>query len=452
MKARYLIAAGIALVPLIAVQPLFSQMGLEKQLTFETAGIGFGARALAMGGAFIALADDITAINYNPAGLAHLIKPEFSIGGYYGSLSLDVPQVDLGWPGWESVTQLAYTGRMGSFGLDYAGFAIPFKLGKMPLVIGAAYQAKVPNTRTYKYVRAIEYVRSTDNPDLSETDTTDSVYDNTGAVTALTFSLALRPFDFLRLGANINLNRDNSTDFLTSNWDMRRFIGNQADLAIYDYEDTRQNSLKRGISYDFGILLKFDFLSIGAVYKTSWQADWSQSWSWTGTDITFGGALVNSSGSEDYSGKLHWPYSYGAGISLRPTDLLTITADYNFTKWSKSQIVISEDTAWGYPIANPQDTRQLRGGLEYLVLVKGTAVPIRIGGFLDRLMGLDAEGDPIDFKALTFGTGIRLKGAVLDVAYLYYFGSFIDYNNGYLVSAKNTYWKATASLSFRFGK
>jgi hypothetical protein len=67
-------------------------------------------------------------------------------------------------------------------------------------------------------------------------------------------------------------------------------------------------------------------------------------------------------------------------------------------------------------------------------------------------MGLDAEGDPIDFKALTFGTGIRLKGAVLDVAYLYYFGSFIDYNNGYLVSAKNTYWKATASLSFRFGK
>jgi hypothetical protein len=90
--------------------------------------------------------------------------------------------------------------------------------------------------------------------------------------------------------------------------------------------------------------------------------------------------------------------------------------------------------------------------LEYVVLVKGTAVPIRIGGFLDRLMGSDAEGGPIDFKALTAGTGIRLGRAVLDLAYLYYFGSFIDYNNGYLVSAKNTYWKATASLSYRFGK
>ena len=34
--------------------------------------IGMGARALGMGGAFVAVADDANAIYYNPAGLAYM--------------------------------------------------------------------------------------------------------------------------------------------------------------------------------------------------------------------------------------------------------------------------------------------------------------------------------------------------------------------------------------------
>jgi hypothetical protein len=38
--------------------------------------LGFGGRALAMGGAFVGLADDVTALFWNPAGLADLDRPE----------------------------------------------------------------------------------------------------------------------------------------------------------------------------------------------------------------------------------------------------------------------------------------------------------------------------------------------------------------------------------------
>lgn len=43
-----------------------------------------GARANAMGGAFIGLADDATAAYANPAGLTILTKPEISIEYKYG--------------------------------------------------------------------------------------------------------------------------------------------------------------------------------------------------------------------------------------------------------------------------------------------------------------------------------------------------------------------------------
>ena len=40
---------------------------------------GTGARAVGLGGAFIALADDASAVSFNPAGLAQLLSPEFSL-------------------------------------------------------------------------------------------------------------------------------------------------------------------------------------------------------------------------------------------------------------------------------------------------------------------------------------------------------------------------------------
>ena len=45
--------------------------------------VGSGARALGMGGAFIAIADDATAASWNPGGLIQLETPEVSAVGAY---------------------------------------------------------------------------------------------------------------------------------------------------------------------------------------------------------------------------------------------------------------------------------------------------------------------------------------------------------------------------------
>src|SRR6185503_2966999 len=54
--------------------------------SFINAGVQFefpppGARSLALGGAFVAIADDATAAVANPAGLTALIRPEVSVEG-----------------------------------------------------------------------------------------------------------------------------------------------------------------------------------------------------------------------------------------------------------------------------------------------------------------------------------------------------------------------------------
>ena len=67
-------------------KPSFAQslMNLEQSgIPPSMNPVGSGARALGMGGAFIAVADDATAASWNPGGLIQLETPEVSIVGSY---------------------------------------------------------------------------------------------------------------------------------------------------------------------------------------------------------------------------------------------------------------------------------------------------------------------------------------------------------------------------------
>lgn len=58
----------------------------EDALRLGSSGIGVGARAIAMGGAYTGVASDYSAIYWNPAGLAQMQYSEFSAGLSYLSM------------------------------------------------------------------------------------------------------------------------------------------------------------------------------------------------------------------------------------------------------------------------------------------------------------------------------------------------------------------------------
>ncbi|MCK5738648.1 UPF0164 family protein, partial [bacterium] len=71
----------IILSVLLSLQPLLAGAGNDISKTGMSAAsfleIGVGARALGMGGAFVGIADDASALYWNPGGLPEIPRPEF---------------------------------------------------------------------------------------------------------------------------------------------------------------------------------------------------------------------------------------------------------------------------------------------------------------------------------------------------------------------------------------
>ena len=64
---------------------LLAQSGVDDAVRISRQGLNFNARALGMGNAYTGVANDFSAIYWNPAGLAQLQSSEFSFGLTYNN-------------------------------------------------------------------------------------------------------------------------------------------------------------------------------------------------------------------------------------------------------------------------------------------------------------------------------------------------------------------------------
>ncbi|MFA6094036.1 MAG: type IX secretion system membrane protein PorP/SprF [Elusimicrobiota bacterium] len=105
---------------LAALSLLLALCATQARAAFDN--LGAGARAPGMGNAFTAVADDLYAVYYNPAGLAQVQRPQFSAA--YSKLYVGLTDgSDLG------VSQMTYAhplkkGRWGTFGTSLQRFAL----------------------------------------------------------------------------------------------------------------------------------------------------------------------------------------------------------------------------------------------------------------------------------------------------------------------------------------
>jgi len=91
--ADWLIVVALAAMVVLAAPTAFAQTDEDPVGTGALFDIGMGARALGMGGAFVAVADDANALYYNPAGLAliegrkvtSLYSTLMGAGSYFGA-------------------------------------------------------------------------------------------------------------------------------------------------------------------------------------------------------------------------------------------------------------------------------------------------------------------------------------------------------------------------------
>lgn len=474
----YLLAAFLVMVPVLALgqtpDTSFSQ-------TAPPAPVGSGARAMGTGGAYIAIADDATAANWNPAGLVQLVKPEVSFAADYEQRRIPGDSTEFG-------------------NFNYISGVIPFNVADVNMVFSVNYQRKwdfyfdsnfsygVDNTN---FVSAeIQFIDPTPGATDAAIQTTkrdiygvSGVTKKIGALEALSPAFAVQITPTFSLGVTYNFWSDSwlSSPY-TQEYKERQtsgttrmqetgllfdisptcrcvdgggsegpcddvqyvFIQNPECLDVRETIDLGGTTLARdpvsvkmeeditmeGQNFNLGFLWEITpRWTLGGVYRSEFIVDMDR-------DIIykrFEPTQARYKWSDEMEMRL--PASYGLGGAFRYNDQFSVAADVSFIEWSRFQIEDEDGNRIspvnGLPVnrADIDTTMTARLGGEYLILNPKYIVPIRAGFFYDPE---PARGTPDDYYGVSVGTGLVYEPVVIDLSYWYRFGNdvtlYTEYN------------------------
>ena len=279
---------------------------------------GAGARAAGFGGAFIGVADDATAISWNPAGLTHLIDPEASVVMRYIT----------------DTYEFEYFGRSESealshFILNFASAVYPFKIRGPKIVAAVAFQQQLDLYTKWDY--------------------DDFRGENTGGASTLSMGLAIEIIPVFSVGVASNVWMG------TLNFDSEYFDGTS--WIPFGYEENFS-----GFNFNAGAMINLTNLNnpipvkIGVDFKSPFN---------------LGGDLG------EVTETIQMPSMLGVGASIQLGDNFTISADYE-TRAYKDSKIISDDKDSEINISD-YNLDQIRAGFEYLLVTDFAVIPIRAG-------------------------------------------------------------------------
>ncbi len=429
---------------------------------------GLGARALGMGKAYLAVSDDSTASSWNPAGLAALSRPEFSISFSYFNSTNRIPDyiytdIRLGNP----ISYEVFNTNSESYGqyFDYLSFAFPFRIFGGDVVTQLSYQRKIPFSLTQKYEYKFEY-QSLYRYDFD-------YYIKAageGGFDAISITAATEILKNLRLG--VTLERwFNGYSFPLEElyaYSVENYYG-----LTDDWDELTNDTLQfdiSGYSFSVGVLYRIsDKISLGIVYKSSFHGNLDYS-----NEVEFNNSYdgASLSGSFSGTGEICLPASFGGGIALNVTENLLVSFDYMRTLWSKGKVKdytransegdVPEIEEFLYPtmklpdLYEQMDTQHFAGGVEYWAKIKKFSFPLRAGIFYDLQYSLDNENLQKEYLGMTLGSGFRWKNLNLDIATVHYSSKF-KYLHDYVEvifdnigEARTTMMLLHATLTYKF--
>ena len=395
---------------------------------------GLGSRAQGMGGAFVGVADDFSAVFWNPAGAAGFRQTLF---GFYAMdlmprATYNQDGLLLGYPDIAAKTKTSHS--LGFLAGYYKPLASKVVVGLgigMPSVLGTMWNGS-------------DFAALSDG----------TVYDWSSKVNVFSFSplVAVRLSKAISLGAAVNV--DYGT-FNAKTWAGMSSYPASPPVDLGQYEE---NMNGWGVGATFGVLVKpLEKLSFGLTVRTP-------------ATISFDGAASMSNlplyglpRNSDLTRKITWPLWIAGGVSFRPTPRLLLSADVHWTQWSKLEQIQTFflDGAWhalaavegrDLWILEWRDKTQVRFGAEY-ALNETTA--LRAGYYHDpspsSAIRLSVLFPSHTFDAFSVGVGKTVGGLQLDFGLEYLAGNDRSYEFGFKT---DTYGMRivvpTASVSYKF--
>lgn len=270
-SARVYLLAGVLVLACFVQQASYAQIG---EIDAEFAGAG--ARPLSMGGAFLALADDSTAAEFNPAGIRILPRPEFA---WQVTRTFDRREEYL--PG-SSYDRFLDTGELVSLrGSDTNQWTTPS-------FISYVYPGQ-DWTIAFSQLTTIDFVHHYTDP--AESFFFESKTEATNNAFGLTIARDIKPR--LHVGLTLRMNR----------FDFETFDTDAGSLAFSDWSPSANAGVLWRANKDW---------SFGAVYKSSQKLEALD-------------GLIDTT----------LPETWGAGVAYHPNDRLRLLADIDYINWSE---------------------------------------------------------------------------------------------------------------------
>ncbi|MEM8962774.1 MAG: outer membrane protein transport protein [Acidobacteriota bacterium] len=388
-----------------------------------------GARALAMGGTFIAIADDATAAEANPAGLTILSRPEVSV--HYRSSSFQVEGVDLFAAfindnygdfarGFQPLIDPIITFEEDVNDIAFASYVHPFDRWTLSISYQQAVNFRGRSEINTTQPELVDFIRTRRQVDA--------------LVEYFALSGAAELTDWLSLGVSV---RFSQADFQTLDELRSDFPRDfELDFGNLNFDDvlllrSTLDGTDDDVTFNVGLLFNPNgTVSGGLVYKQggSFVIDGMTTFvdclpfECNESDGRFLGAFVFE---EESDTAFELPDLIGGGLAWRPTDQVIVALDLNYLFYSNL-----DNGGGSEPI---DDELEIHLGAEYTIFLErsgGDPVPIflRAGAWTDP----DHDGfRQIDSEQthFTLGAGIVLGGLQIDAA-----GHFSDLVDEFLVS------------------
>jgi long-chain fatty acid transport protein len=315
-----------------------------------------GPKALGMGGAYMGLSDDYTAVCWNPAGIIQIVDPQLSI---FVTDIYPAPTY--------KVTELKIDTKAKSnhyISPNFGGF-LPLMKSNLTLGLGIYVPSGIGDEWKGEDLKLLS--KKFNKPQ----------YEWMGKIGVFYFApvIAYKINDMLSVGAALNISY--------GMFDMKRPMGDFMTEGQYD-----ESSTGMGFGATFGILAKpLDILSVGISVKTENKIKFSG----TAKYSTFQ-TMDSTHGKSDFDRDLAWPLTLGFGLALKPIEKFTFCFDLQWYQWSKTEDVISmdyKDSLWNILINNTgqnkinmkwKDCMQIRFGAQYEM---SDVLTLRVGFYTD---------------------------------------------------------------------
>lgn len=338
-------------ISLIVMLLVVAQVTLaQEEVFFLGEETGVGARAMGMGGAFLGVADDYSAIYWNPAGLGQLRRMEMNIGFSHNKYNNKADFLGTSMTGETSFTRL-----------NSIGFVFPVPTYQGSLVFGVGYN-KIRDFDTALEISGFneDYTAYADNvmPIWGDEYATDIYGDlqqdesiiEEGSLNQFTMSGAVEIQKSVLLGASLNFiggKDDYSLKFIES--DIYNFYNtapyddslgyrvlSDLDNWVFDQNivsDYSATSLKMGVLYQMNRAIR-----LGATIVFPTQYSINESWSQTITE-TYDyddDMYVEEQSGEGVNYKFVEPYTLAVGGSFKLINLL-LSGSVEFKDWTQAK-------------------------------------------------------------------------------------------------------------------